>query len=92
MRGWGGSVHANPFLHEWFDDLGLGAHPADTRRIGSMLDTALAARLASLLDRNRFLTDPVDCYAYAPTTRKIFPPDAVAFPESTDEVRASVVA
>ncbi|MFO1206128.1 MAG: FAD-linked oxidase C-terminal domain-containing protein [Burkholderiales bacterium] len=58
-----------------------------------MLDTALAARLASLLDRNRFLTDPVDCYAYAyDNTRKIFPPDAVAFPESTDEVRAIVVA
>ncbi|MBL8539185.1 MAG: FAD-binding protein [Betaproteobacteria bacterium] len=56
-----------------------------------MLDTALAARLTSLLDRNRFLTDPVDCYAYAyDNTRKIFPPDAVAFPESADEVQAIV--
>ena len=46
-----------------------------------MLDAALAARLGSLLDRGRFFTDAVDCYAYAyDNTRKIFPPDAVAFP------------
>lgn len=56
-----------------------------------MLDNALVSRLESLLDRNRFLTDPVDCYAYAyDNTRKIFPPDAVSFPESAEEVRAIV--
>jgi len=58
-----------------------------------MLDAALAARLGSLLDRDRFFTDAVDCYAYAyDNTRKIFPPDAVAFPESAEEVRAIVAA
>ncbi len=58
-----------------------------------MLDTALAARLGSLLDRGRLFTDAVDCYAYAyDNTRKIFPPDAVVFPESAEEVRAIVAA
>jgi D-lactate dehydrogenase len=58
-----------------------------------MLDTALAARLGALLDRGRFFTDAVDCYAYAyDNTRKIFPPDAVVFPESAEEVRAIVAA
>lgn len=56
-----------------------------------MLDTRLATRLASLLDRDRVFTDVVDCYAYAyDNTRKIFPPDAVVFPESADEVRKIV--
>jgi D-lactate dehydrogenase len=58
-----------------------------------MLDTALALRLRSILDRGRLFTDAVDCYAYAyDNTRKIFPPDAVVFPESAEEVRAVVIA
>jgi len=56
-----------------------------------MLPSALAARLESILGGKRLFTDPVDCYAYAyDNTRKVFPPSAVAFPETADEVQRIV--
>lgn len=55
-----------------------------------MLPPALA-QLRSLLPSDRLYTDPVDCYAYAyDNSRNIFPPEAVAFPLTTDEVQAIV--
>ena len=49
-----------------------------------MLPPVFLAKLKSLLPPDGLLTDPVDCYAYAyDNSRKIFPPEAVAF--ATDE-------
>jgi D-lactate dehydrogenase (quinone) len=49
------------------------------------------ARLAALLPPERLLSDPVDCYAYAyDNSRKIFPPDAVAFPVTPLEIQRIV--
>ena len=56
-----------------------------------MLPVSFVSRLRNLLPPDRLLTDPVDCYAYAyDNSRKIFPPDAVAFSVSAVEVQAIV--
>lgn len=56
-----------------------------------MLPPDFLAQLQSLLPSDRLYTDPVDCYAYAyDNSRKIFPPEAVAFPLTTDEVLSIV--
>ncbi|MBA4142587.1 MAG: FAD-binding protein [Nitrosospira sp.] len=56
-----------------------------------MLQPDCIARLGELLPSNRFYTDPVDCYAYAyDNSRKLFPPDAVIFPVTAQEVQAVV--
>lgn len=56
-----------------------------------MLPVSFVSRLRNLLPSDRLLTDPVDCYAYAyDNSRKIFPPDAVAFSVSAVEVQAIV--
>lgn len=56
-----------------------------------MLPPDLLAQLRSLLPSDRLYTDPVDCYAYAyDNSRKIFPPEAVAFPLTADEVLSIV--
>ncbi|MBT3887709.1 MAG: FAD-binding protein [Nitrosomonadaceae bacterium] len=50
------------------------------------------AQLQSLLPPDRIYTDPVDCYAYAyDNSQKIYPPDMVAFPLTTDEIQAIVL-
>ncbi|SEL59197.1 D-lactate dehydrogenase [Nitrosovibrio tenuis] len=50
------------------------------------------AQLGTLLPPGRILTDPVDCYAYAyDNSRKIFPPEAVAFPLDAEEIKAIVL-
>ena len=49
-------------------------------------------QLQSLLSPDRIYTDPVDCYAYAyDNSQKIYPPDMVAFPLTSDEVQAIVL-
>ena len=49
-------------------------------------------QLQSLLPPDRIYTDPVDCYAYAyDNSQKIYPPDMVAFPLTSDEVQAIVL-
>ncbi|MDN5752298.1 MAG: FAD-binding protein [Nitrosospira sp.] len=56
-----------------------------------MLPVNFITQLGALLPSERLLTDPVDCYAYAyDNSRKIFPPDAVAFPITPLEVQAIV--
>lgn len=56
-----------------------------------MLPPNFLAQLQSLLSFDRLYTDPVDCYAYAyDNSRKIFPPEAVAFPLTADEVLSIV--
>ncbi len=56
-----------------------------------MLPEALRAELHTAFPPDRFYTDPVDCYAYAyDNSRKIFPPDAVLFPLTAEEVRYAV--
>ncbi|MEO1767505.1 FAD-binding oxidoreductase [Thiobacter aerophilum] len=58
-----------------------------------MLPAAFTARLTRLLDRERFLTSAADCMAYAyDNSRKLGVPEAVAFPYTTEEVRAIVAA
>ena len=53
--------------------------------------TQLLRDLNALLPTERLLTDPVDCYAYAyDNSRRIFPPDAVVFPTTADEIQAIV--
>jgi D-lactate dehydrogenase len=57
-----------------------------------MLSTDFLTQLQSLLPSGRLYTDPVDCYAYAyDNSQKIYPPDAVAFPLTSQEVQAIVV-
>ncbi|TDI77214.1 MAG: FAD-binding protein [Betaproteobacteria bacterium] len=57
-----------------------------------MLTTDFLTQLQLLLPPDRLYTDPVDCYAYAyDYSQKIFPPDVVAFPLTSDEVQAIVV-
>lgn len=52
-----------------------------------MLPADLRAQLDRIFPPERFFTDPVDCYAYGyDNSRKIFPPDAVVFPLSADEI------
>lgn len=56
-----------------------------------MLPPALLAGLQASFPSERIYTDPADCYAYAyDNSRKIFPPDAVLFPVSTQEVQHAV--
>jgi D-lactate dehydrogenase len=57
-----------------------------------MLPTNLLAELHGIFPPDRFYTDPVDCYAYAyDNSRKIFPPDAVLFPLTAEEIQYTVV-
>lgn len=57
-----------------------------------MLFPDFLAQLRSLLPADRLYTDPVDCYTYAyDNSRKIFPPEAVAFPLTANEVQRIVV-
>lgn len=45
--------------------------------------------LSAILPADRLLTDPADCFAYSfDNSRKYLPPQAVAFPFSTEEVAA----
>jgi len=56
-----------------------------------MLPASFLSRLRTFLPSDRLLTDPVDCYAYAyDNSRKVFPPDAVAFSVSAAEVQTIV--
>ena len=53
-----------------------------------MLPEQFLHRLKALLPEESLYTDPVDCYAYSyDNTRRIFPPEAVAFPGDTAQVR-----
>ncbi|MBC7946019.1 MAG: FAD-binding protein [Burkholderiales bacterium] len=53
-----------------------------------MLPAKICSEFTAILPAERFYTDPVDCYAYSyDNTRKIFPPDAVAFPLDSEEVQ-----
>lgn len=57
-----------------------------------MLPADLTATLQDIFPPERFYTDSVDCYAYAyDNSRKIFPPDAVLFPLTTEEVQHIVL-
>ena len=52
-----------------------------------MLPPEFISQLRSILPPDRLYTDPVDCYAYSyDNSRKIFPPEAVVFPLTTDEI------
>ncbi|MBA0916268.1 MAG: FAD-linked oxidase C-terminal domain-containing protein [Nitrosomonadaceae bacterium] len=52
-----------------------------------MLLPEFISELRSLLPSDRLYTDPIDCYAYSyDNSRKIFPPEAVVFPLTTDEI------
>ncbi len=53
-----------------------------------MLPAKLLADLHAAFPPDRFYTDPVDCYAYAyDNSRKIFPPEAVLFPLTMQEIQ-----
>ncbi|WP_297324695.1 FAD-linked oxidase C-terminal domain-containing protein [Nitrosomonas sp.] len=53
-----------------------------------MLPADLLIDLQNAFPKDRFYTDPVDCYAYAyDNSRKIFPPDAVLFPLTAEEIQ-----
>jgi len=53
-----------------------------------MLPANLVADLHGAFPPDRFYTDPVDCYSYAyDNSRKIFPPDAVLLPLTSEEVQ-----
>lgn len=53
-----------------------------------MLPAKLVAELHDSIPPDRFYTDPVDCYAYSyDNSRKIFPPDGVLFPLTSDEIQ-----
>lgn len=57
-----------------------------------MLPADLVTDLSAIFPADRFYTDPVDCYTYAyDNSRKIFPPDAVLFPQTAEEVERSVI-
>jgi D-lactate dehydrogenase len=57
-----------------------------------MLPLDLITDLLNVFPPDRLYTDPVDCYSYAyDNSRKIFPPDAVLFPLSADEVKQTVL-
>jgi D-lactate dehydrogenase len=54
---------------------------------------AFITRLSALLGPDRLLTDAADCYVYGyDNSRKLIPPEAVAFPLNTEEVRQIVLA
>lgn len=53
-----------------------------------MLPAYFINRLLAIVGQENIFTDPVDCYAYAyDNSRKIFPPEAVAFALNTNQVR-----
>ncbi|HQV88955.1 MAG TPA: FAD-linked oxidase C-terminal domain-containing protein [Nitrosomonas sp.] len=53
-----------------------------------MMPVDLIADLRKRFPPDSFYTDATDCYAYAyDNSRKIFPPDAVLFPITTDDVK-----
>jgi D-lactate dehydrogenase len=57
-----------------------------------MVTPRFFGQLNNVLPPERILTDPVDCYAYAyDNSRKLFPPQAVAFPVDAEEIRALVL-
>jgi D-lactate dehydrogenase len=57
-----------------------------------MLPLDLIADLLNIFPPDRLYTDPVDCYSYAyDNSRKIFPPDAVLFPLTADEVKQTIL-
>lgn len=52
-----------------------------------MLPLEFVTQLHELFPPDRIYTDPVECYTYAyDNSRKIFPPEAVVFPLTTEEV------
>jgi D-lactate dehydrogenase len=56
-----------------------------------MLAPDILAGLTGILPEERLFTDPVDCYAYAyDNSRRFFPPQAVVFPLSAQEIQAIV--
>ncbi len=56
-----------------------------------MLPADFLGTLSTLLPAECLLTDPVECYSYAyDNSRKIFPPDAVVFPQTSDEIQSIV--
>lgn len=58
-----------------------------------MLPAAFTARLAKLLGAERFFTDSASCYVYGyDNSRNHCLPEAVAFPLTTEEVQAIVLA
>lgn len=57
-----------------------------------MLPLEFVTQLHELFPPERIYTDPVECYTYAyDNSRKIFPPEAVVFPLTTEEVVAVVL-
>ncbi|HUW49495.1 MAG TPA: FAD-linked oxidase C-terminal domain-containing protein [Sulfuricella sp.] len=53
-----------------------------------MLAAEFLEQLQRIVGTDNLFTDPVDCYAYAyDNSRKIFPPEAVAFVLDTEQVR-----
>lgn len=57
-----------------------------------MLPLEFINQLSELLPADRIYTDPVECYTYAyDNSRKIFPPEAVVFPLTTEEVVAIIL-
>ncbi len=56
-----------------------------------MLPPSLVTDLCTQFPADRFYTDPVDCYSYAyDNSRKIFPPDAVLFPLTVEEIQSII--
>lgn len=56
-----------------------------------MLPADFLSTLSSIIPAERLLTDPVECYAYAyDNSRKIFPPNAVVFAQTSDEIRSII--
>lgn len=52
-----------------------------------MLPSEFILALQNQIPSDRLYTDPVDCYAYAyDNSRKIFPPECVVFPLTTEDV------
>ncbi|UJP05994.1 MAG: FAD-binding protein [Nitrosomonas sp.] len=57
-----------------------------------MILPELLTKLSATFPNDRMLTDPVDCYAYSyDNSRKIFPPDAVLFPLSAQDVQCAIM-
>jgi len=57
-----------------------------------MLPAGLLLDLQKTFPPDRFYTDPIDCYSYAyDNSRKIFPPDAVLFPLTAQEIQQIVL-
>jgi len=52
-----------------------------------MLTSGFISALGKFIPSDRYYLDPADCYAYAyDNSRKIFPPECVVFPQTTEEV------